>query len=114
MRFAWTLIVLVLGVGLILGVSGAEAGKGETFAKVEVKGTLKTGIVAIGGETTGTIIQAKDLTLELDFGKNEKLRDEAEKLNGKTAHVTGELTMRKGVTRGPRIVVNVATIKAAE
>ena len=43
--------------------------------KVEMKGTLRTGIVAIGGETTGTIIETKEL-------------------NGKMVVVTGELNMR--------------------
>ncbi|MCA9070409.1 MAG: hypothetical protein KDA84_15865 [Planctomycetaceae bacterium] len=35
---------------------------------VKVIGTLKAGIVAIGGETTGTTITAKNITWELDFG----------------------------------------------
>jgi len=43
--------------------------------KVEMKGTLRSGIVAIGGETTGTIIETKEL-------------------NGKMVVVTGELNMR--------------------
>ncbi|HOB32989.1 MAG TPA: hypothetical protein PKH32_08935 [Verrucomicrobiota bacterium] len=31
------------------------------YIKVEIKGTLSTGVMAIGGETTGTIIQSGDV-----------------------------------------------------
>jgi hypothetical protein len=55
----------------------------EDSITVDVVGTLRTGIVAIGGETTGTTITAQDVTWELDFGKNVELRKTAEKLNGK-------------------------------
>ena len=62
--------------------------------KVEMKGTLRTGIVAIGGETTGTIIETKEGKYELDFGTDKDLRKKAEELNGKMVVVTGELNMR--------------------
>ena len=61
--------------------------------EVEMKGTLRTGIVAIGGETTGTIIETKEGKYELDFGTDKDLRKRAEELNGKMV-VTGELNMR--------------------
>ena len=62
--------------------------------KVEMKGTLRTGIVAIGGETTGTIIETKEGKYELDLGTDKDLRKKAEELNGKMVVVTGELNMR--------------------
>ena len=62
--------------------------------KVEMKGTLRTGIVAIGGETTGTIIETKEGKYELDFGTDKDLRKKAEELNGQMVVVTGELNMR--------------------
>jgi hypothetical protein len=43
--------------------------------KVEMKGTLRTGIVAIGGETTGTIIETKEGKYEPDFGTDRDLRE---------------------------------------
>jgi hypothetical protein len=81
--------------------------------KVDIKGTLQTGIVAIGGETTGTIVKTKDATLELDLGKNEDLRAQAEKLNGKPVAVKGNLTIKRGVEVRQRLIVKVASLKAA-
>ena len=40
----------------------------EDSIRVTVVGTLRTGIIAIGGETTGTTITAKGITWELEFG----------------------------------------------
>jgi hypothetical protein len=40
--------------------------KDKDVKKMEFTGTLRTGIAAIGGETTGTIIQAKKDTFELE------------------------------------------------
>jgi hypothetical protein len=107
-------IALAVG-GLIWVASDAPTRAGEAdkndYIKVEIRGTIKTGIMAIGGETTGTIISTKDLTVELEV-KDKKLREEAEKLDGKTAIVKGTLTFRKGVERGQRMIVVVNDLKA--
>lgn len=94
---------------------GSQPGKEPgSYVKVEIKGKLATGVVAIGGETTGTTITAGDITWDLDFGENKELAVQAEKLDGKTVVVTGTARQVRGVTRGPRIVVTVATLKASE
>ena len=49
----------------------------EDSITVTVVGTLRTGIVAIGGETTGTTITANGVTWELDFGKNAVIEDQS-------------------------------------
>jgi hypothetical protein len=106
---------------LLLGAAAAaSAGADDTdpkkdadaYVKVEAKGKLATGIVAIGGETTGVVINAGKLSLELDLDK--KLQPEAEKLNGKVVIVTGTLYVKPGVTRGPRTIIKVATLKEAK
>ncbi len=87
----------------------------DSYVKVEIKGKLQTGIAAAGGETTGVQVVTRDATLELDLGKDKDLREQAEKLNGKTVLVTGKLAFREGVTlRRQRVLVTVATLKAAE
>ena len=59
---------------------------------VHVVGTVRTGVAAIGGETTGTTITANEITWELDLGDNEAFRNLARKLNEKGAMVRGTLT----------------------
>lgn len=87
--------------------------KSVEFIRVEVQGTLRTGIMAIGGETTGTTITAKGVTWELDLGRGDDLRKKAEKLNGKAALVRGELTRRGGVEIKERWIVKVSSLEAA-
>jgi hypothetical protein len=89
----------------------------DQYIKVDIKGTLKTGIVAIGGETTGTTITVKgkktlDVTWELDLGGNEEFLALAKKLDGKTALVTGSYYKKKGVEIPERHLVKVTTLKA--
>jgi hypothetical protein len=71
--------VLLLGAAM----HAADPAPVDESINVTVVGTLRTGIVAIGGETTGTTITSKGIKWELDFGKNTELRAAAEKLNGK-------------------------------
>ncbi len=92
---------------------GKPAAKGVEFIRVEVQGTLRTGIMAIGGETTGTIITAKGVTWELDLGHDDDLRKKAEKLNGKQVLIRGELTRRGGVEIKQRWIVKVSSLDAA-
>ena len=101
----------VIGVGLValLALSALAADK-----QVEVKGTLRTGVVAAGGETTGTVVETKEGTYELDLGKNEDLRLTVEKLDGRAVVVTGSLTVRGGVEVKQRRIIAVSSLKAAE
>ena len=77
-------------------------------------GTLRTGIVAIGGETTGTTLTTKDGTRELEFGNNQKLRSLAGKLNGKQVLVSGLHQSRKGVEIKRREIITVKTLVPAK
>jgi hypothetical protein len=90
-----------------------KAKKDDTYIKVEVKGTLKTGIVAIGGETTGNAISAGGGSFEVELDK--KQSEQAEKLSGKTVIVTGTIYFKKGVTvRGMRTIIKADSLKEAK
>ena len=88
--------------------------KDKDAKKVELTGKLRTGIVAIGGETTGTLLETKKGTYELDFGKQKELRQKAEKLNGKNVKVVGKLEIRKGVEVKERRIVTVTSLEEAK
>jgi len=82
--------------------------------KIEVAGKLKTGVVAIGGETTGVTIEAKDGTYELDLGKDEALKKKADELNGMMVRAMGTLETRKGVEGKDRKVIVVSKLEGAK
>lgn len=90
-----------------------EKGPAEQI-KVEVKGKLETGVIAIGAETTGTTITANGITWELDVGKNAKLKKTLSALDGKTVVAKGTLTRRAGVETGQRWIVIVSSLEAAK
>lgn len=77
------------------------------------KGTLTTGVMAIGGETTGTTLKTKEGVYELDFGKNAELAKLAETLNGKEVEATGVMHVKAGVETGERHIIEVSELKAA-
>jgi hypothetical protein len=114
-------LVLASGIGLLLGASlmpaaGPSSQAGRTpdeYIRVEVRGTLRTGVVAIGAETTGTTITSNGVTWELEFGKNKQLREQAEKLGDSLVTVEGTLERRKGVEIKERWIVHVAKLKPA-
>jgi hypothetical protein len=103
-------MVIALGLVCLSALTALAADKDEPKT-VEMKGTLHTGVVAIGGETTGYLIDTKDGKYELDFSKNKELRDKADKLDGKAVAVKGQLTIRKGVEVGERKIVVVSELK---
>ena len=83
----------------------------EESIEVSVVGTLHTGIMAIGGETTGTTITAKGVTWELDFGKQTDLRALANSLDKQKAAVKGTLERRAGVEVHDRWIVHVTSLR---
>ena len=79
--------------------------------QVDVVGTLQTGVVAIGGETTGVVITCKNITWELEVP--ERLREAAEGMNGQVVQVKGELEKRQGVEIPARWIVTVTSMELA-
>jgi len=111
-------VLALCGAGIICMITGDSLRAGDKDKKddgpkkVKLTGTVKTGIAAIGGETTGTIIETKDGNYELQVSK--ELRKEVDALNKKLAEVTGTLETKKGLAVKLRKIVTVETIKAAE
>jgi len=86
--------------------------KGTWAKDADFSGTLKTGVNAIGSETTGiTLAVAKD-TYELDLHGDKALEKTAAGLDGKPVAVTGYLTTKKGVEVPERHIVVVTTLVA--
>lgn len=69
------------------------------YVKVEAFGTLKVGILAIGGETTDYAVTAKGQTWELDFHKDNNLIQRAKELDGQKVWVRGDIDFRRYVER---------------
>ena len=62
----------------------------------EFRGTLRTGVVAIGGETTGVVLITPTGSYELYLPRNVEWGRHPASLNGKTVIVTGRLTIGIG------------------
>ncbi len=101
------LLFLVLLPLLGSTILGAEE---ESYINVEIKGTLATGIKAIGGETTGTIIKVGKVTWELDLGGSKELQELAQKLDQQPVIVTGRYQQKQGVEVRVRHIVTVKTL----
>jgi hypothetical protein len=78
---------------------------------VTVVGRLKSGLVGIGGETTGTTITARGITWELDLSDSE-LQHAAAHLDGAPVIVQGSLERRPGVEVRERFIVHVTGLQA--
>lgn len=81
--------------------------------EIRVRGRIETGIMAIGGETTGYRIRFDGTSWELDPGDDENLRTRIESLDGKEALVEGILTQRQGVEVPTRTIVRATTAARA-
>src|SRR5688500_18198082 len=104
---AW-LTILLLGMA-----ASADAPAAGEYIKVEIRGILRGGLMAIGGETTGYVITSRGVTWELDFGGDAAMQKQADALDGKTALVTGTLEARPGVEIKTRTIVTVRSVAPA-
>lgn len=108
---------LVLAAAVATG-GGAQAAAPTPAAKesvrVEVVGRLTTGLMAIGGETTGIAVSARGLSWELDVGLRQDLRQKADRLSGQVVIAKGTLEPRTGVElRQRRLIVRVTSLEKA-
>src|SRR5438034_232245 len=85
-----------------LGASPAAPSPAGDYIRVEIRGTLRTGMMAIGGETTGTVVSARRATWELDLTSLPQGPPRAESLDGRRVLVKGSLEIRPGVERRGR------------
>lgn len=93
-----------------LPLAALDAGK---TLDVMVQGILNDGVVAIGAETTGTVIKVGKTTWELDLSADPKFKKAAEAASGKVVVVTGKVQKKKGVEVKERTIVKVETLKGA-
>jgi hypothetical protein len=103
----WAAVLLAMTMAI------AGTGDGDDAIDVVVRGTLRTGIMAIGGESTGTTVTARGATWELDLRGRPELASRADSLAGRRVVVTGSLEARPAVARGQRWILTVKTLEAA-
>ena len=75
-------------------------------------GTLRGGMMAIGGETTGWVLVGDGATGGADLDVS-KVEADAKRLDGKRVSVTGKSIDKKYVERGTVRVIQVEKIEAA-
>lgn len=83
------------------------------IVRVAIEGRLEAGVVAIGGETTGTLIHADGMTFELAF-KDALLQTQTDRLNGQPVLVTGRLTTKQGIETGQRWIIETDWISPSD
>jgi len=85
--------------------------KGEI--SVEFPGKLRTGIMAMGGETTGTVIENEDgIKFELDLSRATNLKESADKFDKQPVTATGKIRLIKGVNDRPRYIICVKKLES--
>jgi len=105
--------VMAMSLFACMAQTSAPATQGDNA--ISVTGTLHTGVVAVGGETTGTELSAdKNGGYELDLTAHAELVKKADALNGQQVSVTGTLTTKAGVERSPRHIIKVETLEKAD
>jgi hypothetical protein len=92
----------------------ATENKKQDTTVTTYSGTLRTGIMAIGGETTGVLLETTAGTFELDLRQNADANAKAESLDGKKVVVTGEYRPRAGVEVKERRIVIVRSLQPAK
>src|SRR4051812_18917218 len=100
-------VALLLGAALAMAAPPASAPAEITFT-----GKISTGMMAIGGETTGTVISDGKTTYELDIRDN-VMKRKAQELSGKNVTVKGTLTVKEGIEVGQRRIIVVTALNAA-
>ena len=103
--------LMVLASGTVVETSSAD--RAAEYARVEIRGTLRHGVFAIGGETTGTEVSSSGVMWELHLGDDDDLKAQAEECDGKAVVVSGRLEVRKGVERKLRLIVHVDKLEPA-
>ena len=85
----------------------------EDLIRVDLIGTIETGLMVVGGETTGTVIRANGIEWELDFQSADQLKI-ARQLHGQKARVKGVYFEVPGTEVKMRSIVSVSDLNSAK
>ena len=83
----------------------------DTSGIREFRGTLRTGLRQIGGETTGVIIVTSEGTYELDLKQKPEWSNQLPQLDGKQVTVEGKLVVGKGIEVKKRWIIHVRSLQ---
>ena len=81
---------------------------------VEIVGRVRTGVMSIGGETTGTLVAANGIVWELELQDDQQLIEAVNGLGASLAVIRGELTKKTGVEIRERWIVTVQSLAALD
>lgn len=102
MRWHWMGVLAV-----VTGLAVAQEPKsGDQPIRVECHGQLRDGMVAVGGESTGTIVKLPGFTWELQF-RDRDGKAFAQRCHKRPVSITGSLRRVTGVERLARWIVDV-------
>jgi len=96
---------------ILLGIALLAAAQGQAN-QLTLTGTLQTGVMAAGAETTGVTLTVSNQAYELDLPTND-LKKIADSLNGKQATAKGTLTLKQGVELKQRRILTVSSLEPA-
>jgi len=103
-RMSWMVFLLCVVMGTLV-----LAQKDKEPAEQEWTGTVHTGIVAVGGETTGIVLETTKGKFELKAATDPVLRD-LKKADGKNVTVRGTLARQPGVEKSERVIITVTKV----
>jgi hypothetical protein len=83
----------------------------QSTIAAEWTGRVTTGMMAIGGESTGIMLANGRESFELQPA-NDAIRQQLQNLNGKSATVRGRLDIRQGVEVRERRIITVTEVIA--
>jgi hypothetical protein len=105
----WITGLLLALIGSAINAEPESPSAAESTIEVECHGKLRCGVVAIGGETTGTTLTFDGVPWELKID-DDKLKEFANSHHRKLATATGVLRRVKGTERPGRWIVEVRTL----
>ncbi len=105
MRRTYLCLLLALGV-LLVWLALRDTSGIRSF-----RGTLRTGVHQIGGETTGVIVVTSERSYELDLKQNPEWSSQLTQLDGKQVTVEGKLVIRKGIEVRKRWIIHVRSLE---
>ncbi len=88
--------------------------KGTWAKDTAFTGTFKTGVAAIGGETTGMEITTDSGRFEVDLGGDKAMAAAAAKLDGKKVTIFGYPIVKQGVEIHERHIIVASSLAAAK